>query len=226
MISTCRPASPPAALISSVPISSPYCIDSPLCVSRPVKGMIAPTRIGSPWAAAPRASREPARGIVPAAATPRSRVRRSNAGRKMRFEVTIATRLLLLSSGRVRERLHNVLGELVELLQVRGQGVKHHVLDTHVDPGLDLPLDVLDRPHDVDRCQVVPGTLGTDHCAEAALLLGDHGITVPPFLDPDEVLLRDGERLGYPSLPPRLQNQLQIRGDQLRRSGGACDPDI
>src|SRR5215207_3957121 len=210
-ISTCRPASPPAALISSAPISSPYCIDKPLCVSIPVKGMIAPTRIGSLCAATPRTSREPASDSAPAAAMPRSRVRRSNAEPNMRFEVSIAMRLLrqeLTACGRVRERLHDVLGEQVELLQIWCQRVQHHVLDAHVDPFLDLPLDVVDRPRDIDRGQIIPGTLRTDHRAKAALLLSDHGVTIIPFLDPDEILLCDCERLGHPSLSPRLEDQL------------------
>ena len=54
------------------------------------------------------------------------------------------------------ERLDDVLGDQLELLEVGGHRVEHQVLHPGVDPGLHLGLDLVDRARHVDARRCTP----------------------------------------------------------------------
>lgn len=62
-------------------------------------------------------------------------------------------------------------GNQVELVQVGGERVEHHVLDTSINPGLYLPLYLINRSWHIDGVDVFPGTFVAGDSREPALLL-------------------------------------------------------
>src|SRR5450759_2390202 len=72
-----------------------------------------------------------------------------------------------------RERFEDVLGKEIELMQVGRHCVQEHLLDSGVDPLLYAALNVIDRPGQVDRLDVVPRPLVGDDGHHVALLLVD-----------------------------------------------------
>src|SRR5438309_1858232 len=96
----------------------------------------------------------------------------------------------------VPERLQQVPGEQVELAQVSRHGMQEQVLDAGLQPGLDALLDLVDGPGEVDRLDVLPGSLVGDDPQHPLLLLGDR-ILPPRFLaQPEEVLVGHDEAPG------------------------------
>ena len=65
------------------------------------------------------------------------------------------------------------LGEKIELMQVGRHRVQKKLLDPGVDPLLDAALNVIDRPRQIDRLDVIPGPLVGDDGHHVSLLLLD-----------------------------------------------------
>src|SRR5436190_5988586 len=161
---------------------------------------------------------------------PRSTTRRvtDGAARSRRHRDLAPIRL----PDRARARWEDDVGDdladpVAELGRVRRHRVQDELLDPGVDPCLERGHDLVRRPEQVDRLEVVRTALGAHHLEERAVLLlaGLRGVVRDDEVQ--EVLVGDGQLGRVLAVVREVALELvPVTTDVLGRAGGAWDPAI
>src|SRR5438105_1659362 len=107
--------------------------------------------------------------------------------------------------------------------------MQNQVLDARIDPPLNLLLDLVDRPGEIDGLDVIPRAFVREHGGHEPLLLGNRLGSLALLAQPAEVFVGDGEVAvtARRSLTTELVIDVaEVLDDLLGGGGGPSDPAI